>query len=495
MPAEPVDLGAGLLWWEDDSPLGPRAHATFADSGTGIRLERRDGGVCCSLTFRSGAMAVDVSIQPGAVVRTSDGLARERCIDPHRWGAVLAGRAARWAGVDPADTCGSVQQTALLRTMTVITHPLLGRAVADGVEPLAEIPRWASPVLRATDGTAAARALAGREATRRVARSLMASLAPGSHDRGGTTAPMIDLGPLSLAVIGAGLVSADELATVLDERGPMRLSVELPSVDDVAACRRGLAVLPPPRRVTLLRDAARADDPSSLIDVMHHLWWARDRVEHPLPGRITDLRRVCAQQVPVLGAPLARVIDAEPPAAPRRPARSRRPEAGPTPAPPPEPAAGPDGPVVPPPPRRPAPPPVGGAFSAPSPNGNHPSHWTTPSALRPIDGLTVGGLRLIVPRSTNELRRWGDALHNCLADYAGASSRGESWLVAIERDDTVIGCVEIVPATRRIRQALGPRNRPLPADVATTVVRVLERHGIVVPSEPTTLVAAQPALR
>jgi hypothetical protein len=496
MPAEPLDLGAGLLWWEDDSPLGPRAHATFADSGTGIRLDRLTDRVRCSLTFRSGAMAVDVSIQPGAVVRTCDGLARERCIDPHRWSAVLAGRAARWAGLEPADTCGPVQQTALLRTMTVITHPLLGRAVADGVEPLAEIPRWASPVLRATDARAAARALAGGDATRRVTRSLMASLAPGRHGRDRMTDPTIDLGPLCLAVIGAGLVSADELATVLDERGPARLLAELPSVDDVDVCRRGLAVLPPPRRVTVLRDAARADDPSCLIDVMHHLWWARDRVEHPLPGRITELRRVCAQQVPVLAAPLPRVTGADAPAAPRRPARTRRAPAGPTPTPLPEPAAA-EAPVVPPPPRRPAPAPAPAtlAFSAPSPNGDHPGHWTTPSPLRPIDGLTVGELRLIVPRSTTELRRWGDVLHNCLADYAGASSRGESWLVAIERDDRVIGCVEIVPTTRRIRQALGPRNRTLPAAVSTTVIRILERHGIVVPAEPATGVAAQPAVR
>lgn len=477
MPAAPVDLGAGLLWWEDDSPLGPRAHATFADSGTGIRLDRLDDRVRCSLTFRHGAMAVDVSIQPGAVVRTSDGLARERCIDPHRWSAVLAGRAARWAGIDPTGPWATVQQTALLRTMTVITHPLLGQAVTAGADPLAEIPRWASPVLRASDASTAARALAGAGATRRVARSLMSSLRPSD------TSATIDLGPLSLAVIAAGLVTPDELAAVLEERGPTRLVAELPTVDDIEVCRRGLALLAPQRRAGLVRDAARSDDPACLTEVMHHLWWARDRVEHPLPGRIADLRRACAHQLAVLPSPVARPVETEPTVARRRPPRTPRPITDPTQV---VARAAEEQAVVAPPPRRTPARPVEPArvFAAPSPNGQHPSHWTTPQPLRPVDGLTTGGLRLVVPRSANELRRWGDVLHNCLADYAGASSRGESWLVAIERDDTVIGCVEVTPTTRRIRQALGPRNRPLPAEVATVVVRTLEHHGIVV--APTT---------
>jgi hypothetical protein len=496
VPVEPVDLGAGLLWWEDDSPHGPRAHATFADSGTGVRLERDGDRVRCSLTFRSGAMAVDVSIQPGAVVRTSDGLARERCIDPHRWSSVLAGRAALWAGLDPASSRGPAQQTALLRTMTVITHPLLGQIVAAGAEPLAEIPRWASPVLRAADASGAARALVGADATRRVARSLMASLRPSCTGAGtGTgTGTTIDLGPLSLAVIAAGLVTADELATVIDERGPTRLLAELPSVDDVEVCRRGLAVLPPQRRAAVLRDAARAADPACLTEVMHHLWWARDRVEHPLPGRIADLRRVCAHQVAVLPSPSARPVETAPAVAPRQPPRIPRPIAHQTAA---ATRVADEQAIVTPPPRRtPArpvePTPV---CAAPTPNGHHPSHWTTPQPLRLIDGLTTSGLRLVVPRSTNELRRWGDLLHNCLADYAGASARGESWLVAIERDDTVIGCIEVTPTTRRIRQALGPRNRPLPRDVLTVAVRALERHGIVTTPAPTGRTPAQTASR
>jgi hypothetical protein len=427
-------------------------------------------------------MAVDVSIQPGAVVRTCDGLARERCVDPHRWSSVLAGRAARWAGAEPGDALGSVQQTALLRTITVITHPLVGQAVAAGAEPLNEIPRWASPVLRARDASSAAHALLGAASTRRVARSLAASLLP--TDPHST----IDLGPLSLAVIAAGLVTPDELATVLDEPGPARSPAELPSVDDIADCRRGLAVLPAQRRAAVLRDAASADDPGDLTEVMRHLWWARDRVEHPLPGRIAELRRVCAHQVAVLPDPATLPVEnavVDVPQTPRRtPRRPPRPIAHPTPA---TARVTEEQATVAPPPRhtpaRPVEPtPV---FAAPSPNGHHPSHWTTPQPLRPIDGLTTGGLRLVVPRSANELRRWGDILHNCLADYAGASSRGESWLVAIERDDTVIGCIEVTPATRRIRQALGPRNRPLPRDVLTVAVRALERHGIVVTPGPT----------
>ena len=77
-----------------------------------------------------------------------------------------------------------------------------------------------------------------------------------------------------------------------------------------------------------------------------------------------------------------------------------------------------------------------------------------------------------------ELELWSRQLHNCLDTYAAASAHQRSWLIGIRDDDRLIGCIEVCPATRRLRQAQGSRNRALPTAVYDTAVRVLADHGL-----------------
>ena len=71
---------------------------------------------------------------------------------------------------------GPLEADRLTAAVGAFTHPLLGAVYEQGSPALAEIPRWASGFLRATDLPTAARQLTGAVTTRRMTRVLAASL-------------------------------------------------------------------------------------------------------------------------------------------------------------------------------------------------------------------------------------------------------------------------------------------------------------------------------
>jgi hypothetical protein len=98
--------------------------------------------------------------------------------------------------------------------------------------------------------------------------------------------------------------------------------------------------------------------------------------------------------------------------------------------------------------------------------------------LQTISGYQRDGLTFCVPTSMSELDWWSRQLHNCLDSFAAAAAHQRSWLIGIRRDDELIGCVEICPSTRRLRQAQGPRNRALPMAVYDTTIAALGQFGL-----------------
>ncbi len=98
-------------------------------------------------------------------------------------------------------------------------------------------------------------------------------------------------------------------------------------------------------------------------------------------------------------------------------------------------------------------------------------------------GLRWGGLRFQVSTSAGELRLWGMVLHNCLGDFAPTVASGRSWIIGIEVDEAIIGCVEMETSSRAVRQILGDRNRPLPRATKHAVLETLEVTGILRRSE------------
>jgi hypothetical protein len=83
-----------------------------------------------------------------------------------------------------------------------------------------------------------------------------------------------------------------------------------------------------------------------------------------------------------------------------------------------------------------------------------------------------------VPTTATELERWASILDNCLADFVRAAATNTAWLVGVFRDDVIIGCVEIRPRTREVRQAVGEHNRPLDSSTLERVIQALARCDV-----------------
>jgi len=445
-------------------------------SGSAVCFDRRAHRAASSLLFAGAAVKVDVSLQPATIVLQVDQAAREEGADPNRWRTAVLQELRQWW---PDLQWCEPQPQLLSAAVGALTHPMLAHVYRAGRGALGEVPRWATDVLRCESPQLAAEVLAPG-ATRRLVKALAESLL-GSGD-GGATA----LGPLAVASVGRSLCTADELANLLavpNAAGPDRL----PSVDELEDARRAVALYPVARRAALLDDTARHHDVRELAEVGRHLWWVRDKVDRPLPLRLRDLRERCRHHVPVLAD---RPTTAAQPTAVRQtqpPSASRiDPEA--------------DSPILRPRPRTAAPitraaappptPPTDdaallrartAAFGAPRVNvvGRTPNRWPVPAALLPVHQLRHEGLSYSVPTSRNELATWGAILRNCLGDFSRAAASETSWLIGIELDDRLIGCVEVEPATRRVRQALGARNQPLPEHVHRITIALLQRKGII----------------
>jgi hypothetical protein len=373
---------------------------------------------------RSGSQSVAGPVAPGT----------------GRLAAHPAGRSARRRTVDCCSRC---------------VHASAARpGLRTGSPALAEIPRWASGFLRAADMPSATRQLTGADTTRRLTRVLASSLTADT-DR-------IDLEPLALAVATAEFVSVDDLANIVEAASGVRRSVDPPSVEQVRSIRSGLRWFPERRRVALLLDVARHHDAGRLAEAMATLRWVVDWAPQPLPTRLTDLVAMCDRLVPVVAPPAIGPTRTRhsphrcgaPPPFPSwcsaRPCPSPASPAGADPSP--EQAAA-DRATS---PRRDGQVPL----APPAAPQAVPQRWPVPEPLRTVSQLRCGDLTLCVPTSGAELSWWSRQLHNCLDTFAGASAHGESWLIGVRRDDVLIGCVEVCPRTRRLRQALGHATVP-----------------------------------
>ena len=470
MPAE-RDLGGELFARFDHGTLD----IVFPGGVSAIRFTRADHLVQIALRFGTGRLGVDVSFQPGVVGREIDQTAREHAIDPNRWRLATLAILREWSG----SLAWCPQEPGMLvAAASALAHPLLHPVYERSHAATNELPRWSLTVLRSPDPATAARTIdpaANRRLARSLAQSLVARAAP---------AP-VELGPLAFAVMGAGLVSVDELANVLEAPLPEH-AVAMPSAEEVREVRRGLELWPAQRRAALLLDAAINGDPVALATAMRQFWWVRDKAERPLPVRFPELHAMCGRLVPVLApntercssqatAPALVLEVADSVAVERR----RPPQPARVPA-----AAAP--PVV----RRAEPvanqsavreqheQPRGAPRLPLNPSTIGVVRWPVPRALLAISDHSLGGLRFAVPTSREELRRWGRVLHNCVGDFGNAVADGHSWVIGIEQDDQIIGCIEVSPIDRQVRQALGSRNRPLPTTVATTMFEALQRCGV-----------------
>lgn len=98
-----------------------------------------------------------------------------------------------------------------------------------------------------------------------------------------------------------------------------------------------------------------------------------------------------------------------------------------------------------------------------------------------LAGAVADGVALSALTTPDELVRHGAMLRNCLADCQRDVSSHRSVIMAVLRDDGVVGALEVSladPETPRLTQLLGRRNRTLPADVHDPVVAHLADAGV-----------------
>lgn len=472
--AEERDLGAGLIACRSADELA----IVLPDGAPGLLLARVNGLVRVRLVLARGNIGADVTFQPGVVDRQLDQSAREQGVDPNRWRLAMLSELREWSA--ELDWCP--QQPGLLTAAVgALGHPLLAQVYARGHAALGELPRWSLPVLRSQDPAAAATTLDPRP-TRRLTRALAGSLIARP------VPAAVELAPLSFALAGAGLVNVDELANLLEvpQNGePARL----PLGEDIREVRRVLEHWPPSRRSALLLDSACRADLVRLAATLRQLWWEWDRMPLPLPVRWEDLTEARVRLVPVVTPSVAG--EAREPV-PRRPAppRPTQPQRRPAPAPhapevlpapvvdrrlpvvcdaPPQPLARPVAPFEQ--PRR-------APAVATVDRINIPTRWPIPARLSAVHHACRDDLRFVVPTSAPELRHWGRMLQNCLGDFVPAVATGRSWIVGIERNEILIGCAEIEPGSRHLRQLLGSRNRPLPPNVVAAATAVFGGAGV-----------------
>ena len=442
---------------------------------TGIGLGQTSHGRSVTLQFGRAGAGVDVSVQPGAVLAVVDDHARAVGMDPNRWRTAIL-RAVRDWNPD-LDWC-PVQPHLLATALGASTHPILALAYQRGCAPVTDIPRWASPILRTGNPTEATRRLTGGDTTRRLTRSFASALVGDARVR---------FDPLALAVAAAGLINVDELANVLEAAATSERCGPNLGGEQIRTIRAGLRTYPESRRGALLVDVATQHDGATLASTMTRLAWIADRAPQPLPIRLDGLIELCDRLVPVIAPPQAPVATSAPPpmSAPvPRSAASRPGQAALVVAPTATATATRPAPttVAPVPDRARASARQRAAAETPrlAPNGTGPrlTRWPIPVGLRQVAGHQRDGLTLCVPTSIRELAWWGRQLHNCLDSYASAAAHERSWLIGIRRDDEMIGCLEVCPRTRRLRQALGPRNRPLAARVYDTTTSALADLGV-----------------
>lgn len=464
-----TELGAGLTAVVVRDGTTDRLTVSTPHHDTSLRFERVDGDVSGSLCYCGGRIAVDVTVQPGAMVLALDNVARELAVDPNRWRIAVARALIDWNGGPgwcPVD--GSITAERLLLTVIgSVTHPLLEPVYRAGRAPLRETPRWALTVMRARSAAEAAAVLVDRPG-RRLVRSLASSLLHGPDDGEPT------LLPLAAAIAARRVLSGDELANVLDTVpfgvGEAGQSSPLASVDDVSLMRNVISLWPGERRAPLLADAIAHHRLPDIVTAFTRLQWVRHRIEQPLPMRLADLVTACDRHVPVVGGPATARRPTQPRTAPLRAAEP--------------PAPGNAAPAVPAAPAAPARQQLRRAAPA------QPVHltgrtvdtvdaqWPVPEPLRAIHRHRLNGIVFDVATSTGELVVWGRVLRNCLGSYGLRASHGRVWLIGMWADDVLIGCIEVDPHRRRVVQIEGRANRQLNGALVSTAFEALHVCGV-----------------
>jgi hypothetical protein len=467
-------LAQGVHWCASTDPHGSGTGRLGLDGVADVAFGSTGGWLVVRMVPAGTTRPIDVSIQPSLVSRL--------VLDPAVLGVAPPDPVLEAVGERIRDLCVREGlwsphrdgRTDLVTLVGGASFPLLGACYETGAAPLDAVPRWASTTLRQPGVRRAAEHTFPESCSRRVVRALAASLPPPTLDQ------PPNLFPLALGLMGGAVLGADRLATLLESAAGRHVPADhWPDTDQVRLARRLFGGVPSERAQRLLTDAATREDGPVLLARTLRLWSITRRdLRGPLPTRLANLHDACREQLPADPRPELAGARPLPPRNANRAATSRprpRPRARPLPL---GGSAGGSGvseerraepPPAPPDPRSAAR--FAPVASRPDLGGTEPI--PVPAPLVALDGLSVGDLRLVLPRTVAELSEWGRRLSNCLGTFGAAAISGRSWLVGIEKHGRLVACAEIHP-DRYVRQFLAERNRrPVPVDAERVIERLL----------------------
>ena len=487
--------GAGaVLEVADGGSRGARAPTTTFVMG--VHHDRLRVELALPPTSRT----VDVSLQPdlfGQVMPVGPG----PCADGSagatvaRWIVSLADGTRMWRPADPV-------AVGLLAVVGGAALPLLGAAYDTGAATVREVPRWAAPLLGAATPRAAVRAAFGVKGTKAVARALVSGLVVPHADSADGTAQVgpappsgtVALHRVAVALMGAPVLEPDRLAAVLAADGPAAPPERWPDGAGVTVGRALASRLGPACAGRVLNEAVTTGDGMAVLDELCRLYpGVADQLPARPPTRLVALRDLCRSLLPldpdpsaarwgrVPRSPSARVAPvrtgpvAERAGRPARSERARRPGTAPV---------GGDVPRPrPPAPAPPAPDPRARARVAPpAPPAPTNAALRYPAAVAALHGIEVGAdLRLVLPRTSDELVAWGRRLRSCIGSFGAAVAAGRSVLIGVEARGALSYCMEVAP-DGSVRQFLGERNRTVPRSVVASVCDLLVAAGVVDPA-------------
>jgi len=453
----------GGRWLVVDSPGGTVGALAFEATRARFRL---------GLSLLGGDRVIDVSIDPAVWIGHLQQRAADMDQHPQRWRDAICTALDRhgvaegwWAEPLRSDP---------LAVATATAWPLLRPSVAAGHLP-ASVPRWAAELLSGPDvATAVRRELAGRQ-HRRLVRAVGARL------RG-----PVSWWPLAL-VLALPAIDADRAANLLEADGNSYLA----SQDDFGLLGDLLGGAPPGHAVRL---ATSTGDPDRLCRALRD--WARARRElRTVPRSIEALEDLLGAALIAPVAPALRherdgsraptggdagtgggdpgtgdgdpgnaggVGPLEGPGEGAQPARAQRRAA----------------------PRQAHHRARAAPTAAPVAGGARTERFVYDEPWHQLHRRARGDLELVLPATPAELDGWSRTLHNCLDTFGAAVASGRSLIVGIRVDGLLRGAAEITPATGRIVQLLGARNRPLAARLEADACELLAEAGVHPPTVP-----------
>ncbi|MEM8708540.1 MAG: PcfJ domain-containing protein [Actinomycetota bacterium] len=363
--------------------------------------------------------AQDVSLQPRTVGRRLSAEAARHRLDANRWRDALAAHlVARYP--DAAEPGRMLDEICAL-----LPFPLVRQLAAVGVGTPPTVPAWAAPALRAETFDASLVALFGGRVTRGLRRAVREGLTAGD------THEPLDLAPVGLASTLPATWEIDRVATIAAGSG-WHPPASWPSVEQRSELRRIWPSVPERIGVRLCHDALAAPTGVSALWAAMRLCETLIANGHPVPTTIDGMHELASAEAERTGLPV-----------PANDAPRRGPRAGPT------------------------------------PRTDVPG-WGYPITIELVEGYRHGATRFVLPRSADDLRRWGTSLGNCLADYVDDVRAGRTYVIGLVDGDRLVGALEL-GHDLLVRQLEGPRNQPADEDLQTACRHMLRDLGIARP--------------